>query len=82
MGCQLNAQPPTWKTLLVWNLTLNLSGLGVPASSYATAGIALETYSSAAVKSSVREWGGCSTTLHTFCTTFVRSISFKISDNC
>jgi hypothetical protein len=28
--------------VLVWNLTLDLSGLGDPASSYATAGIALE----------------------------------------
>jgi hypothetical protein len=27
---------------LVWNLTLDLSGLGDPASSYGTAGIALE----------------------------------------
>jgi hypothetical protein len=37
--------PPTWRTrvsLLVCNLTLNLSGLGDPASSYATVGIALE----------------------------------------
>jgi hypothetical protein len=40
-----NPQPPTWRTrvsLSVWNLTLDLSGLGDPASSYATAGIALE----------------------------------------
>jgi hypothetical protein len=29
-------------SLLVWNLTLDLSGLGDPTSSYATAGIALE----------------------------------------
>jgi hypothetical protein len=29
-------------SLLVWNLTLDLSGLGDPASSYATAVIALE----------------------------------------
>jgi hypothetical protein len=29
-------------SLLVWNLTLDLSGLGDAASSYATAGIALE----------------------------------------
>jgi hypothetical protein len=28
--------------LLVWNLTLDLSGLGDPASSYTTTGIALE----------------------------------------
>jgi hypothetical protein len=45
LGCQPNAQPPTWRTrmsLLVWNLTLDLSGLGDPASSYATTGIALE----------------------------------------
>jgi hypothetical protein len=40
-----NPQPPTWRTrvsLLVWNITLDLSGLGDPASSYATTGIALE----------------------------------------
>jgi hypothetical protein len=40
-----HAQPPTWRTrvsLLVWNLTLDLSGLGDPTSSYATAGIAPE----------------------------------------
>jgi hypothetical protein len=45
LGCQPNVQPPTWITrvsLLVWNLTLDLSGLGDTASSYATAGIALE----------------------------------------
>jgi hypothetical protein len=44
LGCQPNAQPPSWRTrvsLLVWNLTLDLFGLGDPASSYATAGIAL-----------------------------------------
>jgi hypothetical protein len=44
LGCQPNAQPLTWRTrvsLLVWNLTLYLSGLGDPASSYATTGIAL-----------------------------------------
>jgi hypothetical protein len=29
-------------SLLVWNLTLDLSGLGDPVSSYVTAGIALE----------------------------------------
>jgi hypothetical protein len=29
-------------SLLVWNLTLDLSGLGDPASSYATIGITLE----------------------------------------
>jgi hypothetical protein len=45
LGCQPNAQPPTRRTrvcLFVWNLTLNLSGMGAPANSYATAGIALE----------------------------------------
>jgi hypothetical protein len=45
LGCQPNAQPPTWRTrvsLLAWNLTLDLSGLGDPASSYITAGVALE----------------------------------------
>jgi hypothetical protein len=39
-----NPQPPTWKTrgpLLVWIITFDLSGKGDPASSYATAGIAL-----------------------------------------
>jgi hypothetical protein len=37
-------QPPTWRTrvsLFVWVITFNLSGMGGPASSYATAGIAL-----------------------------------------
>jgi hypothetical protein len=46
LGCKPNAQPPAWRTrvfLLVWNLTLDLSGLGDPASSYATARTALET---------------------------------------
>jgi hypothetical protein len=45
LGCQPNTQPPTWRTrvsLLVRNLTLDLSGLGDPVGSYATAGIALE----------------------------------------
>jgi hypothetical protein len=30
LGCETNAQPPTWRTrvfLLVWNLILDLSGL-------------------------------------------------------
>jgi hypothetical protein len=43
-GCQPHTQPPTWKTrvsLFAWLLPLNLSGLGGPTSSYATAGIAL-----------------------------------------
>jgi hypothetical protein len=42
LGCQPNAQTPTWMTrvsLLVWNVTLDQSGLGDPASSYATAGV-------------------------------------------
>jgi hypothetical protein len=37
-------QPPTWRTrvsLFVWIITFDLSGMGDPASSYATAGIAL-----------------------------------------
>jgi hypothetical protein len=37
-------QPPTWRTrvsLFVWVITFNMSGMGGPASSYATAGIAL-----------------------------------------
>ena len=36
--------PPTWRTrmsLFVWVITFDLSGLGDPASSYATAGLAL-----------------------------------------
>jgi hypothetical protein len=37
-----NPQPGGPGCLLVWNLNLDLSGLGAPASSYATAGIALE----------------------------------------
>jgi hypothetical protein len=43
-GCKSHAQPPTWRTrisLFVWLLPLNLSGMGVPTISYATAGIAL-----------------------------------------
>jgi hypothetical protein len=39
-----HAQPPTWRTrasLFVWLLPPDLSGLGAPTSSYATAGIAL-----------------------------------------
>jgi hypothetical protein len=37
-------QHPTWRTrvsLFVWVITFDLSGMGDPASSYATAGIAL-----------------------------------------
>jgi hypothetical protein len=37
-------QSPTWRTrvsLFVWVITFDLSGMGGPASSYATAGIAL-----------------------------------------
>jgi hypothetical protein len=44
-GRQPHAQPPTWRTrvsLLVWHLPRNLSDMGVPTSSYAAAGIALE----------------------------------------
>jgi hypothetical protein len=40
----VHAQTPTWKTrisLFVWLLPLDLSGMGAPTSSYATAGIAL-----------------------------------------
>jgi hypothetical protein len=43
--CQPNAQLPTWRarvSLSVWNLTVDLSGLGDPVSSYATASISLE----------------------------------------
>jgi hypothetical protein len=40
----LTSNPPTWRTrvyLFVWLLSLDLSGMGDPTSSYATAGIAL-----------------------------------------
>jgi hypothetical protein len=40
----LVVQPPTWRTrvsLFVWLLPLELTGMGDPTSSYATAGIAL-----------------------------------------
>jgi hypothetical protein len=39
-----NPQPggPGCLSLFVWNLTLDLSGMGDPANNYATAGIALE----------------------------------------
>jgi hypothetical protein len=40
----LHAKPPTWRTtvsLFVWLLPLDLSSMGDPTSSYATAGIAL-----------------------------------------
>jgi hypothetical protein len=43
-GCYPHAQPLTWRTrvsLSVWLLPLDLSGMGDPTSSYATAGIAL-----------------------------------------
>jgi hypothetical protein len=43
-GCWPCAQRPTWRTrvsLFVWLLPFDLSGLGGPTSSYATAGIAL-----------------------------------------
>jgi hypothetical protein len=43
-GRQPLAQPPTWRTsvsLLVWIIPFDLSGMGGPTSSYATAGIAL-----------------------------------------
>jgi hypothetical protein len=39
-----HAQPPTWRTrvtLFIWLLSLDLSGMGDPISSYATADIAL-----------------------------------------
>jgi hypothetical protein len=45
LGCQPTAQPPTWTSkvsLFSWNLTLDLSGLGDPASSCVATGIALE----------------------------------------
>lgn len=45
LGCQFKAQPQTWRTrvsLFVWNLTLHLSCLGAPSSSYITTGISLE----------------------------------------
>jgi hypothetical protein len=43
-GCQPHAQPPTWRSrvsLFVWLLPLDLSDVGDPTSSYATASIAL-----------------------------------------
>jgi hypothetical protein len=43
-GHQPLAQSPTWRTrlsLLVWIIPFDLSGMGGPTSSYATAGIAL-----------------------------------------
>jgi hypothetical protein len=43
-GRQPLAQPPTWRarvSLLVWVIPFDLSGMGAPTSSYATAGIAL-----------------------------------------
>jgi len=45
LGFQPTAQPPTWTStvyLFSWNLTLDLSGLGDPASSCVATGIALE----------------------------------------
>jgi hypothetical protein len=43
-GRQPLAQPPTWRSrvcLLVWIIPFDLSGMGGPTGSYATAGIAL-----------------------------------------
>jgi hypothetical protein len=43
-GRQPHSQPPTWRTRVshfVWIITFDLSGMGDPTSSYATAGIAL-----------------------------------------
>jgi hypothetical protein len=43
-GRQPLAQPPTWRarvSLLVWVISFDLSGMGGPTSSYATAGVAL-----------------------------------------
>jgi hypothetical protein len=54
LGHQPNAQPPTWATkvsLFTWSLTLDLSGLGDPASSYVAAGIALEIEASLSILS-------------------------------
>ena len=45
LGFQPTAQPPTWTSMVYlfsWNLTLDLSGLGDPASSCVATGIALE----------------------------------------
>jgi hypothetical protein len=47
IGRQPLAQPPTWRTrvsLLVWIIPFDLSGLGDPTSSYATAGIDLRSF--------------------------------------
>jgi hypothetical protein len=46
-GPQPLAQPPTWRTrvsLSVWIIPFDLSGLGDPTSSYATAGVALRVF--------------------------------------
>jgi hypothetical protein len=43
-SCHPHAQTPTWRTrvsLLVWVITFGLSGMGAPASSCATVGVAL-----------------------------------------
>jgi hypothetical protein len=43
-GVRLLISPPTWRTrvsLILWLLPLDLSGMGAPTSSYATAGISL-----------------------------------------
>jgi hypothetical protein len=43
-GHQPHAQPPTWRTrvsLFIWVISFDLSGISAPASSYATAGLAL-----------------------------------------
>jgi hypothetical protein len=62
LGCQPNAQYPTWRTsvsLFVWNLPLALSSFGDPASNYATAGIALEIMGSPKYyKLEILFWGG------------------------
>jgi len=42
LGCQPHALPPTWRTrvsLFFWAITFDLSGMGGPTSSFATANI-------------------------------------------
>jgi hypothetical protein len=44
LGCQPHAKPPTWRTrvsLFVYIMTFDLSGMGDPTITYATAGIGL-----------------------------------------
>jgi hypothetical protein len=62
-GCQPHAQPPTWRTrvsLFVWASTFDLCGMGDPAISYPTAGLALchLTTQAPPLRQSSDTWGG------------------------